>query len=221
MGQPADGIVRICPRAVGGRLRDTVAGLVISVIKLGIDGLVRRVVDDMEQFAGAVVLIGRKGAVAHVGLEQPARRIVGVLHDAGLVAVRQFGQLAEVIVGVIDGEAVLIDHLDAPPGVVVGVLQGLAVRIGDLAQLVLGGVILQLGRAGRVGGRSEVAVRIVNVGLLGPVGQRLRDDAPGAVVLHLDGLAAAIGQSLGISHRVVNDLLRAVVGIGGQDEIGL
>jgi len=64
--QLADRVIGVRPRAVPGRLGDAAAEVIVGIVEPRVDRAVRRVIDQMQQFAGRIVGVGRIGAVAVV-----------------------------------------------------------------------------------------------------------------------------------------------------------
>src|SRR5262249_10862294 len=152
---------------IGQHVAQGVEGVIVEGVDRAAGRIVARaaggrgIVGDARYTPVGVVGVNGEGAVAVVLLGQIARGGVAILDDRLPLAVGQFHQPAQAIVGVIDGEAGLIDALDALAEAVVGELEELPVGVFDLGQQIgMGGILIEeLNRtADAAGGRQHVAM---------------------------------------------------------------
>src|SRR5262249_52326516 len=112
------------------------AQVVVLVVEPRVDGAIRGVVDQMQELAGGSVLVSRKRAVAFVHARETPARVIGIRHDQAAPVVGQAGQPAGVVIGVVHGEARLIDHTRPAAAGVVGVIEGSSIGVGNPRKVV-------------------------------------------------------------------------------------
>src|SRR5205823_5126531 len=146
--------------------------------------------------------VGGIGAVAIVLPAETANGVVAVLHDETVGGVGQLCETARGVVAVIHREGSLIDHLCAPTGRVIAVLQITAAGIGDLPQAVIG-VISKRRSAAAIDGAGQVLVTVVGENGRCAIGEALSENVAGRVVGVVSDLTAAIGRVQHVADGIV------------------
>src|SRR5262249_28062181 len=142
---------------------------------------VGRAVDEVQELAEPVVLVGREGAVGAVLAGQPAGRVVFVGDDALFQAVGQLGQAADGVVVIVRCKTALVGGADMSAAHVVGVFQEAAAGVGNPGHAV-GGVVLHGRGACRASRGNHVAVGVVVIIQVRAVGEVLAPQQAIAVV---------------------------------------
>ena len=222
MGQLAEVVVLVGPRAVERSHRGAPAAAVVRVVETRQDRAVGLVIDQVQNLAGGVVLVGRINAVAQVLPGNATDGIVGVVDDLRVAFVSHAFQPADGVVMIVEPMAELVEARSPSPRGVVGELEPAPTGIRDLRQVVVG-VVLVGGRAGGVDGAGKIAPGIVGVVAVRGVGVGLARNLPVGVVGVADHVPSAIGPAGGIAQGVIGPGFAASVGIGdaGQVAVGV